>query len=722
MLLWLWIGCTSEKHTETIGEPVDLMAHVDPMIATGGIGYGVNCGYPGVNYPLGMVKFSPDTATASGGADGYYRGGGYHYDDQQIQGFSLMHLYATGVTGHGTLATMAQDGFSFAQTDRDGYALPFTHEQESAALGHYAVDFGTIRATLGATEHTGLVQYQFDGATDPVVLIDVAHAMGNGSVSEGDILITANGTVEGSLVMDGELGSPYPLFFYGEFDQAPLSFGVWNNEMLLENEVQSIQENEGDRIGAYFHFPPDTTVHLRVAISNVDLEGAIQNFTTEHTGFDLALAESDTKEAWQPYFEAIDVWGGTERDHRIFATALYHNLQMPTLFSDVDGRYRGFDGTIHTADRPFYTDFSLWDTYRTTHPLYTLLWPELHEDMLWSLVQMSLQGNGLPRWPLGNTDTGVMLGTSINIVIPEALRKGLSDFGEDQWIPFTTDAMLGRTSLDYGVPPDLEAFSTLMYYPEDEVGRSVAWTQEQAIADHALGAFLVDNGQTSDGETLIERGHNWVNLWDESIGFIHGRKRDGTFAEFTTEDQWDEDYAEGNARQYLWLAPHDYELLFETLGGEEATLSRLTGFFEQMLTDDILPGLPERFYWHGNEPTLHVPYYFYLLGDRTQGDKWIDWILANRYDDQPVGLAGNDDGGALSAWATFAMMGFYPIAGTTDYVLGRPLWERIEIHSESHPVLITKTPSQPTISINGTSWDSPVVSHQDLQTIDFGIE
>ena len=172
---------------------------------------------------------------------------------------------------------------------------------------------------------------------------------------------------------------------------------------------------------------------------------------------------------------------------------------------------------------------------------------DLHED-LWSLVQMSLQGNGLPRWPLANNDTGVMLGTSINIVIPEALRKGLAGFGEDEWIEFATDAMMGREALDFGSPPDVNTFTSLGFYPQDEVGRSVAWTQEQAIADYALGTFLQESGNTADGDVLVTRGHNWENLWDPSVGFIHGRNRDGSFGEFTNEDQWDGDYAEGNAR------------------------------------------------------------------------------------------------------------------------------------------------------------------------------
>ncbi len=721
-MLWLLLSCRGDKvETETLDDPIPLIDFVDPMIATGGIGYGVNCGYPGPGYPLGMVKFSPDTATASGGADGYYRGGGYHYDDVQIQGFSLLHLYATGITGHGTLATMGLDGFSYENTDRDGYALEFSHDNEQASLGHYSVDLEPVSVTLRATEHTGLIQYAFTNATDPVVLIDVAHAMGNGVVRDGTISILEDGSIEGSLIMDGELGSAYPLYFYGEFDQSPSAFGVWDNEQLLSEQLSASQTEEGDRVGAYFHFPQGSTVHLRIAVSNVDLDGAKENFASEHTGFDIDEALTDTQAAWSPYFDAVDVWGGTQRDHFIFATALYHNLQMPTLFSDVDGRYRGFDGEIHTAERPFYTDFSLWDTYRTTHPLYTLLWPELHEDLLWSLVQMSLQGNGLPRWPLANTDTGVMLGTSINIVIPEAIRKGLSNFGEDEWVPFSTDAMMGRTTLSYGAPPSIDTLMEVGYYPADEVGRSVAWTQEQSIADYALGQLLIEQGNTVDGTDLVERSRAWSELWDPSVGFIHGRKRNGEFESFTSEDQWDEDYAEGNARQYLWLAPHDYAHLFELLGGNDVALERLTLMFTNMVTDEILPGLPERWYWHGNEPTLHVPYFFYLLNDRTSGNEWVQWILDNRYDDGPVGLAGNDDGGALSAWAAFAMMGLYPNAGTTDYILGQPTWDRVEIYGRT-PLVLTRNGSHRNIKVNGTVWDSPTIQHDELSTIEFGTQ
>ena len=718
LLFLLSIGCQDSKTQDLkFGEPIDLINFVDPMIATGGIGYAVNCGYPGVGMPFGMVKFSPDTATESGGADGYYRGGGYHYDDVQIQGFSMMHLYATGLTGHGTLATQPSDGIDFSKTNRDGYGLPFSHGQEEAEVGRYWVDLDVAKVELRATEHTGLIEYTFTNATNPVVLLDINHSMGRGRVTQGQISILDDGqSFTGSLTMDGEMGAPYPIYFYGQLDSPPESFGVWNVNGLNPLETDASQESEDTEIGAWFEYPANSVVSMRVAVSNVDLDGAIQNFNAEHDGFDLGDSQEQTRQAYQGYLDAIDIWGGTSRDYRIFATALYHNLQMPTLFSDTDGRYRGFDGEIHQADRPFYTDFSLWDTYRTTHPLYTLLWPEKHEDLLWSLVQMSVQGNGLPRWPLGNSDTGVMLGTSINIVIPEALQKGLQGFEETEWVEMTTQAMLGEIELSYGAPPDIHTYMELGYYPADEVGRSVAWTQEQSIADFALGQWLTQNGDVNRGSILVGRGHNWQNLWDPEIGFVHGRNRDGSFTTLATEDGWEEDFAEGNARQYLWLAPHDTPLLFETLGGKESSLNRLETFFNNMLTDEILPGLPERWYWHGNEPTLHVPYYFTLLNEPALGAEWIEWIWNNRYNDTPDGLAGNDDGGTLSAWAVFASMGLYPIAGSTDYVISEPIWDKVEIHTSRKDITLLKSETSE-VRVQNAVYEHPTLSHEQLTEI-----
>ena len=723
-MLFLLLSCTGENTVTVLGEPVSLIDYVDPFIATGGVGYEVNCGYPGVTRPFGMVKISPDSAMEGGAADGFYRGGGYHYDDVIIQGFSHMHLYATGLTDYGVLAAMPTDGMTPEKVTRKGYGAPFSHDSEWASPGRYAVTLAAAHVELSATDHTALHEYRFGDNTDPTVLIDVGHSMGRGVVKQGAISISEDGeSFYGELVMDGEMSSDFPIFFYGELETPAQSWGVWEGEVLFDGQSSASQVNEDVQLGAWLNFPANTTVRMRIALSNVDSQGAADNFLAEHSGFDIAADQTAAREDWKEWLDVINIWGGSEEQRRIFATALYHNLQMPTLFSDVDGRYRGFDGEIHSAERPFYSDFSLWDTYRTTHPLYTLLWPEQHSDLLWSLSQMSLQGNGLPRWPLANQDSGVMLGTSLNIVFSEAMRKGIHGFNEQELYQFALDAMMQRQTLSYGAPPSLETYEELQYWPNGEVGRSVAWTQEQSIADYALGSLAVEMGDIEDGELLLARSTYWRNLWDPEIGFVHGRNRDGSFAELESESAWVEDYAEGNARQYLWLTIHDIPKLFELLGGQEAALLRLEEFFVEMeKTDGETLGIPEQWYWHGNEPTLHVPWLFALAGDKETGDQWIAWLLQHRYSDQPDGLAGNDDGGTLSAWYVFASLGFYPMAGSTDYVLGEPIWDQASFTVNGTEILIQrKLCDSEGVSIAGETWPAATFQHQDFDDMVFHV-
>ena len=721
MLLFFFLACTANKESD-LGDPVALIDYVDPMIATGGVGYGVNCGYPGANVPLGMVKLSPDSASATDGADGYYRGGGYHYDDVKIQGFSHMHLYATGITGHGVLATMPVDGMSLARTTRDGYGAAFSHDQEWATPGHYEVHLDGVEVELTATDHTGLHEYRFDSSVvEPTVLIDVAHSMGRGEVTDGWISVDADlQSFEGGLTMDGELGGPFPMWFYGQLENPALAAGTWGaDELSLELNRTQV---ENQPIGAWLELSPGATMRMRIALSNVDLEGAKLNFQNQHRGWDIATDVADARQRWEEKLSAVEVWGGSESERQIFATALYHSLQMPSLYSDSDHRYRGFDGQIHQANRPFYSDFSLWDTYRTTHPLYTLLWPELHSDLLWSLSRMATQGNGLPRWPLANADTGVMLGTSVNIVVAEALLKGIGDFEAAPLTELAVDALLNGAPLEFGAPPDLDAYAELGYWPADEVGRSVAWTQEQSVADFALGSWLQQDGQTEAAAVLLERSGYWQNLWNPETGFFHGRNRDGSFSELTSESQWTEDYAEGNARQYLWMAPHDPETLMATIGPDH--LDRLRQFFEQMVVnDDSPPGLPETWYWHGNEIDLHAAFLFATAGAPEETNQWVQWIMENRYRAAPDGLAGNDDGGTLSAWYVWASMGLYPLAGTDRYVLTTPIWEQVRVALPNGELLISRAsdPAQRNeLSLENNPLDQAELRHHQLGRLRFG--
>ena len=714
------LSCQSDKTAtpEKSQQPVNLIDYVNPFIATGGIGYGVGCAYPGAGIPFGMVKVSPDTSNEFSSSDGYYRGGGYHYDDVHIEGFSHMHLHGIGLTDYGLLAVMPTDGMSAEKTTRTGYQARFDHENETASPGRYSVDLDMASVNLTATAHTALHHYEFT-ASQPTLIFDVGHSLGQGVVTKGEINIMEGGqAIEGEIWLDGEMSRPFPIFFRVIVQTPPTDWGVWSGDDYQPQTNSTQAENDNVHLGAWMQFDT-STVNIRVALSNVDIEGARKNLESEHSGWDFEQEATNARQEWNAWLDDITIYGGTDEQREIFATALYHSIQMPTLFSDVDGRYRGFDGNIHTSDRAFYTDFSLWDTYRTTHPLYTLLWPDLHADLLWSLSKMSQQGNGLARWPLANNETGIMLGTSLNIVFAEAYQKGISNFEYEELYQIALDAMMRRRVLDFGNPPDLDLYEELNYYPSS-IGKSVAWTQEQSIADYALGKMAESVGDTNDAEHLLARSNNWQNLYDEQVGFFHAKDIQGEFEEFVSESAWSDDYTEGNARQYLWLAPHAPEDLFSVLGGTEIALQRLHEMMNEMQREDGENiGLPESWYWHGNEPGLHIPWLFALAGEPSGTRKWTHWLMENRYSNQPDGLAGNDDGGTLSAWYIFAAMGFYPLAGTTRYVLGEPIFDRIEIPSLDLHITKSGSGNMQTIRIGDTDWTKPDFDHSELDDLSF---
>jgi predicted alpha-1,2-mannosidase len=323
---------------------------------------------------------------------------------------------------------------------------------------------------------------------------------------------------------------------------------------------------------------------------------------------------------------------------------------------------------------------------------------------------------------LANSDSGVMLGTSINILFPEAWRKGVRDFEEDELYSFAGDAMLREGSLSFGAPPDLAWLDEPGYYPADRVGRATAWTLEQAIADHALAKMAEERGDSADAEALLRRSESWKELYNPANGFIHGRNADGSWTVLGSESSWTEDYAEGNARQYLWLAPQDPESLFALMGGEDAALERLDELFEMMLEEDgEATGVPENWYWHGNEPGLHIPYLFALAGDMEKTRRWVSWLMENRYSTENDGLPGNDDGGTLSAWYVFSAMGLYPLAGTDRYVLGEPAFDRIGIPLGGDRMSIDRLGEGPDwdVFLDGEKWTAPDFRHRDLGSILF---
>jgi len=701
------------------------LSYVDPFIATGGEGFGVGCGFPGAARPFGLVKVSPDTASASGAAFGAYRGGGYHSTDSTIRGFSHIHLHGVGLTDYGLVSMMPTDGMSAELIDEDPRRAPFRKEEESARPGYYRVqlDDPEVEVRLSATDRTALHRYAYaDTVAEPTVVIDLSHTMGDARVMAAELTIDPAGAFEGWMQVDGDMTSPYTIYFSARMDDPPTVWGTWSGEKLSERSttVSAAEEaGEGVNVGGYLQLGDDLA-RIRVGVSMVDLPGARANLAAEDDGHDITVSAHNAYEAWRPWLDVVAVWGGTEDQRTIFATALYHSLLMPTRYNDVDGRYPGFDGAIHDdPGHPYHTDFSLWDTYRTTHPLYTLLWPATHRVLLRSLARMVEQGGSLPKWPIANWDGGFMVGSPAHIVAAEAAQKELGAFDEQILIDNAVGMALGTVGTPYGGRPDPNRYAELEYIAHDEGGASVAWTQELALADHALGQLGPELVDPTTAATLAERGGWWRNVYDPAVGYFHGRLASGEFAEFASDAAWLDEYAEGNARQYLWFVPHDAPGLFAELGGEDVALERLTEFFERGAQEheEQAEGIPGTWYWHGNEIDLQAAWLFSLAGRPDLGRQWVRWVMESQYGTGANGLAGNDDGGTLSAWYVWAAMGLYPLAGTDQYVLGDPIFTRVEIDREHAPLTIlrTGTADVDAIDLDGETLDVSI-DHATLQS------
>ncbi len=623
--------------------------------------------------PFGMVKVGPDTSLAWGGL-GAYHCSGYYYDDTFIEGFSHFRMHGTGIPDYGNILFMPTIGWDPTKRDEDGYRIEFSHDDEWAEPGAYGVTLADgIEVTLAATRHAAQHQYRFPDDSDAVVLIDLEHNLFGSSLG-GEITVDAErGVVEGYMHNSGQFnGEGFPIWFTAVFDEGIASYGTWADDEGVEGRAEAA----GVDLGAWI-VPTSRDPSIRVAISLTSLEGARANLAAELGPGPIDATAAQARDVWEDELDRVEIDGATESERAIFATALYHALQMPQEHGDADGLYTGFDGAVHTADGwAYHNDFSLWDTYRTAHPLYILLYPEKARDFAISLLTMAEQGGAFPAWPVANRDSEVMLGAPADIVLADTWVKGVTDWDMESAWPRLRDQAMGAGTIPYNARPDIAALERYGYYPSDLVGSSVAWTQENAWADHALAQLAQSVGAPEDAAHFAWRSYTWRNQYDPAVGFFHARTSDGSFEANFNPLVWADEYTEGNAWQYLWMGWFQPDALADVLGGRDAALAKLTAFFEKAEIEGVLD-FPQTYYWHGNEPDIHAAWLFALWGDRDATWRWVRWIAANHYAADPIGLAGNDDAGTLSAWYIFAAMGFYPIAGTTSYVVSAPLFEEV---------------------------------------------
>jgi len=715
-----------------------LIKYVDPFIGSGGLGFSFGSAVPGAVAPFGMVRLSPDT-TKSGIPVSFYHYSGYYYDDQVIQGFSHLHFHGTGADGYGDLLMMPVPGFAPNMIVPAGYRSHFSKSTEVASPGYYSarLDNGNILAELTSTGRVGMHRYTFPaGASGAAVVIDAGHLTSDGLASNIELTIDPDGrTVVGHHHDAGGLsggGGGFDLYWVIAFDQPLKSYGGWQGQTVMANATSIASPTDGG--GAYLEFdvPDGGVVNLRVGLSMVDLDGAKNNLAAEAPTFDFDAVHSSTEARWESMLGRVKVVDhGADSDlHylRMFYTAAYHALIMPTVLSDADGRYKGFDHQIHQADGfQFYSDMSLWDTFRTLHPWLTLVYPEVEREIVISLLKMYEQDGFLPIWPVAQGDSGTMIGASAELVIADSYVKGVRDYDTAEAYEAVTRS--GREPSPPGSTSPgrrhIADYLALGYVPTEDDGSAVSMTLEYAASDGALSQIAKASGHDDDAAEFAGRSLNYRNVWDPGTQFFRTKDRNGVFKTPFNPLQWGVDYREATAWQYLWYVPHDPQGLSDLFGGHDGFVAALEGFFEkskheQDTLNDVTRLLYRNYYWAGNEPDIHTSYLFTDAGRPDLTGRWSRWALENLYGPGPDGLPGNDDCGTMSAWYLFTALGFYPVPGYDKYYVGAPLFPTAEITLKNGTLRIDAPGAGPnnyvshSPNLNGNALPDFTFRHSDL--------
>jgi predicted alpha-1,2-mannosidase len=704
-----------------------LVAFVDPFLGTGGVGFGVGQMVPGALVPFGMVKVGPDTES-TGGTPGFSHCAGYYYNDDMVQGFSHVRVPGIGVPDLGNLLFMPVTGMDQGKTVVAGYRSYFSHKDEKATPGYYSVllqDTG-IKAELTAARRAAAHRYTWPAGADRFVVIDLAHALpGNGVKNEHVLIDQASGAVKGSLNpvggMAGRYGGPI-IYFHAKFNRPVTSYGTWSDKQYQPGSAKA----DGDRIGAFLGFgvSDGSPLEVIVGISYVSQENAELNLNTDMPGFDFDGYWLAAEEAWEKELSVAKVEGGTTSERKQFYTALYHIMYAPTMFTDPDGRYVGMDQKAHTAaDFTYYTDFSMWDTYRTLHSLMALLKPGRQTDMVKSLIRMYEDGGAFPIWPIASGEGGSMVGESADIIIADSYMRGLTGFDAEKALQGMLLTADGPSPAKYGGRGGLSDYLNLGYVTADKNGGSVSVTQEYCYDDFAIAQLAGALGKSDVRDRFIGRSKKYANLWNGGVKFFAGRNSDGSWVPGFKDTTWEDYYVEGDAWQYRFFVPYDIPGLASLFGGNAELLAALDDLFakskaEQPSRADKI--IFSKYYWQGNEPDIHTAYMYSELGRPDLTAEWVRWIMKTEYGPGPDGLPGNDDCGTMSAWLAFSMLGFYPVPAKDTYLVGSPVFPRVELDLAGGKFVVEAAGASKenkyvrSAELNGKPLDKPWFKHADI--------
>lgn len=629
----------------------DYTQYVNPFIGTGGHGHV----FLGANVPFGNIQAGPTQKK-----QGWDWCSGYHYSDSTVIGFGQMHLSGTGIGDLGDVSLLPM-------TNPSQREVKFSHQAEYVRPGYYSVMLASgIRVELTATQRVAFHRYSFPAdATKGYIALNLAQGIGWDKMTSCKFKQESDKTITGFRMSEG-WAKDQRVYFVAEF-----------------SEPVKLEENERDTIGIFSVASTNQPLLVKVGISAVSVENARENLQQELPGWNFASVVSKANADWNRELSKIAIKTQDERAKRIFYTALYHTMIAPSVFSDVNGEYRGADGKTHKGDFTDYTTFSLWDTYRAAFPLMTLIQPEMQRDLAETMLHIFKQQGKLPVWHLMGNETDCMVG---NPGIPVLVDIALKGFNVDKKAVFEAvkaSAMRDERGMGllkkYGyIPCDLD--------PEKE---TVAKGLEYALADVCIAKLAKQLGKTEDYKYFYKRSQSYRDFYfDKQTKFMRGVTSDHKFREpfdpFSTVHRQD-DYTEGNAWQYVWLVPHDVHGLVAAFGGEKPFVSKLDSLF--IVNGDMgaeaspdITGLIGQ-YAHGNEPSHHILYMYNYVGQPWKGADKIRYVLANLYHDDFDGLSGNEDVGQMSAWYILSSVGFYQVdpAGGR-YVFGSPLFDEATLN------------------------------------------
>jgi len=649
-------------------QQTNFVQYADPIIGTGGHGHT----FPGATVPFGMVQLSPDTRI-----DGSWDGcSGYHYSDSVIYGFSHTHLSGTGCSDYGDIVLMPFTGD--ATLDLNKFKSKFSHKNEKAAAGFYSVKLSNgVEVELTSTTRVGFHRYTFPERSQGNVVIDLSL---RDKTLESSLDSISPTRLEG-MRRSQAWATDQHIYFAIEFS-APFRVKMADNEIGLWQGEEGLERvPNGDKMCLQFNTKLNRTVMVKVGISTVSIEGARKNLEAELKGWDFEKTKQDAAALWNKALGRIEVTDADKEKLKTFYTALYHTMIQPNVNMDVDGMYRGRDNKIHKAEGfTYYSVFSLWDTFRAAHPLYTVIDQKRSSDFINTFLAQYEQGGRLPVWELASNETDCMIGYHSVSVIADAMVKGIGGFDYEK----AFEAAKHSAMLDHF---GLKAYKMNGFISMDDEHESVSKTLEYAYDDWCISQMAKLLNKENEYAYFTERSQSWKNVFDPQTGFMRPKKNGGWLSPFDPREV-NNNFTEGNSWQYTFFVPQDVQGLIAMMGGKEKFEKKLDELFTAPTQTTgreqaDITGLIGQ-YAHGNEPSHHMAYLYNYVNAPAKTEFRLHQVMRDFYKPAPDGLIGNEDCGQMSAWYVLNALGIYQVTpGTDKFLLGTPLFKSAKVHLEN---------------------------------------